>query len=229
MTYPTLKFGSRGPAVTAAKLAYNAWNAKKANTTAVFGVLFRSRIKEFQKIYGIPASGVIGPRTWERLERYLTPEAKQLLGVRVVPDLGPVVAGGQTVLEHDLTHATSGIPLYPAFDDAFREGAVIIAPEDLTVTKASSSRPGDACYAQGASGIRYWFGHLAYAPEPGTRIRKGATVGRTCENHIGGGPHVHLGINVEKLLGVGRELQHKTGYQHGAPTVGAQLQAWADA
>jgi hypothetical protein len=130
--------------------------------------------------------------------------------------LGPVFDGGQTVLQHDCTHATSGIPLMPAFDDAFSQGTVIIAPEEITVTRASSSNPGAAFYADGASGLRYWFGHLDTVPIPGTTIRQGYSVGKVCANNVGGGPHVHLGINVERLWGTGRQLEHKTNYQHGA-------------
>ena len=91
----------------------------------------------------------------------------------VVPNLGPVHSAGQSLLQQDLTHATSGIPLYPAFDDAFRTGCVIIAPEQITITKASSSNPGDACYAEGKSKLRYWFGHLAEAPAVGNEDRQG--------------------------------------------------------
>ena len=38
---PTLKLGSRGSAVKAAKMGVNQWNAKKANTTPVYGLFFR--------------------------------------------------------------------------------------------------------------------------------------------------------------------------------------------
>lgn len=141
-----------------------------------------------------------------------------------IPDLGPVFHGGKSILDHDLTHATSGIPLYPAFDDAFREGTEIIAPEPLTVSiRMTSSRPGRAFFADGASGLRYWFGHLDRDHPLGRKFGKGDVVGRVAPNSIGGGPHVHVGVNVERLLGRGRQLQHKTSYQHGAPTVGAQL------
>jgi hypothetical protein len=138
--------------------------------------------------------------------------------------LGPVFDGGKTVLQHDCTHATSGIPLYPAFDDAFSQGTVIIAPEEITVTRASSSNPGAAFYADGlTSGIRYWFGHLDTVPIPGTTIRQGYSVGKVCANNVGGGPHVHLGINVERLWGTGQQLEHKTNYTHGAKLIGDQL------
>lgn len=145
-----------------------------------------------------------------------------------VPNLGPVWKGGRSVLDHDLTHATSGIPLYPAFDDAFSAGTPIIAPEPITVTKDSSSNPGDAFYALGRSGIRYWFGHLSRAPITGTKFDRGAVVGKVLDHNVGGGPHVHVGVNVELLLGKGRELVHHTNYTHGAPTVRRQLTTWLD-
>jgi hypothetical protein len=138
--------------------------------------------------------------------------------------LGPVWIGGKSVLDHDLTHATSGVPLYPAFDDAFNQGRVIVAPEALTVTRSSSSHPGLAFYATGKSKIRYWFGHLDRTHPSGTKFAKGDAVGKVAANAIGGGPHVHVGVNVELLLGNGKQLVHKTSYQHGAPTIRAQLE-----
>lgn len=149
--------------------------------------------------------------------------------IAVVPNLGPVFNGGQSVLMQDLTHRTSGLPsngsgsLWPAFDDAFAVGKVIIAPERIKVYQASGSNPGDACYARGDSKIRYWFGHLVTAPLVGADISKGKRVGVTCVNSIGGGPHVHVAVNVEELFGRGSVLEHHSNYTHGAPTIGAQL------
>jgi hypothetical protein len=140
-------------------------------------------------------------------------------------NVGPVYNGGATVLQHDCTHATSSIPLYPAFDDAFRAGTVIIAPENIEVTRASSSRPGDACYADGDSGLRYWFGHLVVAPPVGRKLKKGQSIGRVVQTNVGGGPHCHVGVNVEKLWGSGKQLKHHTNYTHGAPLIGDQLAA----
>jgi hypothetical protein len=150
---------------------------------------------------------------------------KVLAAISTGPDLGPVFKGGKSVLDHDLTHATGGIPLYPAFDDAFTAGTPIIAPEFLTVTRDSSSSPGDAFYATGRSGLRYWFGHLVSAPLAGTKFAKGAVVGKVLGHSVGGGPHVHVGVNIENLYGRGKELIHHTNYTHGAPTVGTQLAA----
>lgn len=140
-----------------------------------------------------------------------------------VPELGPLWSGGLSVLEQDLTHETSGIELYPAYDDAFQAGRQILAPELLEVTRASSSNPGDAFYANGDSGLSYWFGHLVTAPAVGRRFSKGDVVGTVLDHNVGGGPHVHLGVNVERLLGPGHELEHHSDYTHGAPTIGEQL------
>jgi len=142
-----------------------------------------------------------------------------------VPDLGPVRSGGKKLTAQDLTHSTSGLSLYPALDDCFGEGVTVIAPEDIEITKDSSANPGDACYAKGKSGLQYWFGHLASAPAVGKKIAKGAKVGVTAHNEVGGGPHVHVGVNVEKLWGSGKQLTHHTNYTHGAPLIGEQLEA----
>lgn len=150
-----------------------------------------------------------------------------------VPDLGPLWKGGLSVLDHDLTHATGGIPLYPAHDDAFTAGVTIIAPEALTigwkyedgkwVKKPSSANPGAACYARGNSNLGYWLGHLVSVPALGVELGKGQTIGKVLQHSVGGGPHVHDGINIEALYGDGKQLAHHTDYTHGGPTVGEQL------
>lgn len=224
---PTIRLGSTGKAVTAAKMGINVWNAKRGNTSPVYGPFFVPLVKQFKRATGNPdTSGVIGARTWADLLPFIPPAGKALLPqIPIVPALGPVVAGGQSVLDHDCTHATSGIPLYPAFDDAFQQGVSVIAPEALVVTRASSSNPGLAFYCDGASGVRYWFGHLDRTHQAGVKFAKGTSVGRVAVNTIGGGPHVHVGVNVEKLWGAGRELAHHKDYTHGAPTIRVQLKA----
>lgn len=179
---------------------------------------------------GFDAAGQTGGhwrRAMQRLEELqedLEPKAAPAPGPATgVPRLGPVWRGGKSILDHDLTHATGGLPLYPAFDDAFVAGREIIAPEAVTVTRDSSARPGDAFYATGRSGIRYWFGHLVKAPAVGTKFRKGQTMGIVLDHDVGGGPHVHVGINIEDVVAAGRELKHNTGYTHGAPLIGKQL------
>src|SRR5215831_20410127 len=107
--------------------------------------------KGVQRQSGLDQTGMLGPNTFEVLRCSLIPEGLQHAGEPAfdsvaldllkgfssggaVPDLGPVANGCQSVLDHDLTHATSGLDNYPAFDDAFSQGKAIIAPEGLVVT-----------------------------------------------------------------------------------------------
>lgn len=160
---------------------------------------------------------------WARAMLALNKLEKDLIPVPV-PPLGPLWAGGKSVLLHDLTHRTAGIPLYPAFDDAFNQGRVIIAPEAMTVIEPlTDSSPGLAFYCRGRSKLRYWFGHLDRRHPIGTVFSKGEAIGKVAANMIGGGPHVHCGINIELLVGEGKQLLHHTDYTHGAPLVGVQL------
>lgn len=160
---------------------------------------------------------------WARAMLALNKLAADLKPVPV-PNLGPVWTGGKSVLLHDLTHKTSGIPLYPAFDDAFNQGRIIIAPESMTVIEPlTSADPGEAFYCRGHSRLQYWFGHLDRRQLPGTVFAKGEAIGKVAANNVGGGPHCHCGINIELLAGEGKQLLHHTDYTHGAPTVGAQL------
>lgn len=189
-------------------------------------------LKELRKTKeGYDSAGQTGGH-WRRamqrldeLEEDLKPKAEQPTATaqKSVPRLGSVWRGGKSILVHDCTHATDGIPLYPAFDDAFVAGREIVAPEALVVARDSSSRPGDAFHATGRSGVRYWFGHLVSAPSVGTKFRKGEAMGIVLDHNIGGGPHVHVGINIEDVVGAGRELKHRTNYTHGAPLIGQQL------
>ena len=137
----------------------------------------------------------------------------------VVPDLGPVYNGGASVLAYDLTHATSGIPLYPAFDTAFARYTGIIAPEAMTVTDPSSADYGEAFFCAGTR-IDWWFGHLDRNHPAGRKFAKGDLIGRVGYHPS---PHCHVGINVERMWGAGKQLVHHTNYTHGAPLIGDQL------
>ena len=100
----------------------------------------------------------------------------------------------------------------------------MIAPEKVTVVRASSSNPGDACYLEGASGIQYWMGHMVSAPAVGKVISKGGTIGKV-GSFSGYTPHLHCGVNVEKLWGSGKELKHGNNYSvSGIPTIRKQFQ-----
>ncbi len=197
-----------------------------------FGPFFVTDVKRVQELAGISQSGVIGPATHDLIYDHMDDLAVRLLkeyaaSVRPkIPQLGPVILGGQSVLAHDLTHATAGIPGYPAFDDGFGQaGALVVAPEPLAITRQSSSQGGDAFYARGQSSIEYWFGHIYGPPATGSWIGKGERLARIANISIAdGGPHVHVGINATPLIG--RELEHRTDYSHGATPIGVQLERW---
>jgi hypothetical protein len=141
-----------------------------------------------------------------------------------VPAWGPVESGGVSLLDFALSHDTTGIALFPATDTIWTKGTTILAPEKLEVYKASSSSPGDACYCEGESGIRFWFGHMTSAPAVGTVIGKGKKVG-VVGAWSGYTPHCHIGVNVEKLWGTGKELKHGLNYSvSGIPTMRKQFQ-----
>jgi hypothetical protein len=203
----------------------------------------------FQRQMDIDDTGWVGQKTYDALRYALVPEGLPHAGeqgmdataVRLIeqawelyqghePDgsgekitLGPVDIGGTGVRDYDLTHATSGIPLYPAFDAVWYAGESVIAPEPLTVTRTGGASHGLAFYADGDSGLRWWFGHLAASPSVGRRFARGEIVGSV--EHHPDAPHVHVGINVERLWGSGKQMTHHTNYTHGAPLIGRQLDA----
>lgn len=186
-------------------------------------------VKAAQDEAALPKSGWVGPRLMQLLrnadafdayavqllEQYAAENSAQ------VPPLGPVYAGGQSILLHDLTHETDGLPGYPAFDDGWVAGRAVIAPEPLTVTQHGDSQGGVAFYCTGVSGLLYWFGHCSSQPAVGAHFGKGAKM--TSIANMGKKSHVHVGINATPLIG--HELIHHTNYTHGAPLVGVQLKA----
>jgi Putative peptidoglycan binding domain len=199
-------------------------------------------VKPFQQANGLSATGNYGEKTHEKLRNtrrkgYPTQWAFDAVSINlmkgaaapdapprpIIPPLGPLSKGGRSVLDQDCTHATSGIPLYPAFDEVWGENKTVIAPEPLVVTRVGGSRPGKAFYADGVSGIRWWFGHLQASPAVGTKFAKGQKIGVTF--HPYDVAHVHCGVNVERLWGKGKQLAHHTNYTHGAPRIGTQLAA----
>jgi hypothetical protein len=147
-----------------------------------------------------------------------------------LPDLGPVTKGGKSILDFDFTHMTSGLG-WPAFDTAFTgdpgPSLPVYAPEDMKVdTKDSSSSPGEAFYATGKSGLRYWFAHLKDDHPLGKRFKKGQKVGDTVPTSVGGGTHLHLAINLIPVTG--RHARwgatgHGPNYTHGPYTLRREL------
>jgi hypothetical protein len=201
--------------------------------TKTFGTgLYEALHKVIQPREGIPASGDIGQATWDVLWTYLDDYHRWQYRMwkvpfvpkpNPVPELGPLYVGGASVLNHQLTHATSGIDGYPAYDDGWVLGRSVLAVEDLAVTKASSATYGDAFYATGKSKLDYWVAHLVIAPAVGRTFSKGEVVGSICWQPT---PHVHLGIDATPLIGHSL-LYGANGngpeYTYGASAVGVQL------
>jgi hypothetical protein len=192
----------------------------------VYNLKTENAVAVFQQFNDIPHTGQFGQATLDAMWPYADAYSKWVYRLYIpprpkpkVPWLGPIVAGGLEVSRHKLTHVTDGIPGYPAFDDGWIPGRRVVAPEPLEITEQSGAQGGDAFYAVGESGMRYWIGHVVDAPSTGRKFGRAATVA-TIANlpSYQGGPHVHLGLNA---LALGVELQ-ATGYGSG-PSVDDQL------
>lgn len=146
-----------------------------------------------------------------------------------VPALGPMCSGDKSVLDHVLTHATKGLDFYPAFDTCWHVGDVVEAPEEVKIIRHSGgTTSGYSIYATGKSGLRYYVTHLnSRRAAVGTVVPEGGRLGTVGDPRDFPGArvaHAHVGINVELLLGVGKQLRHNTNYTTaGQPTVGTQL------
>ena len=193
----------------------------------VYNAKTQQAVRLFQQLEQIkPASGWFGQQTLDAMWEVADAYSKWVYRTwnassppPPVPWLGPAVAGGVPVSDHRLTHVTDGIAGYPAYDDGWIAGRLVLAPENLVVTEQSGSQGGDAFYAQGDSRIRHWFGHVLYAPATGKRFLRGQAMTSIANiPQYQGGPHLHHGLNAREL---GVELR-ATGYG-GGPTVNEQL------
>jgi len=196
--------------------------------------LYEALHKVIQPNEGIPPSGDIGQATWDVLWpllddyhrwQYRVWKLPTIPKPNPLPDLGPLYLGGASVLLHQLTHNTDGIPNFPAYDDGWVAGRTVLAVEDMIVdNQPTSSSPGDAFYATGKSRMRFWYGHLITAPALGREFRKGDPVGRIYNQGLRS--HVHFGLDARPL--VGQSLLYGANgngpdYTYGSPTVGTQL------
>jgi len=182
-------------------------------------------VRVFQQYTEIePATGNFGQATLDEMWPYADAYSKWVYRLYspphpspVVPYLGPIVAGDSALSAIRLTHPTTGIPGYPAVDAGWVVGRDVLAPEDITVTKASSANVGDAFYARGKSTIEYWVGHIVVAPWVGRTFSPGEKVGDIAPHP--NGAHVHFGVNATPLIGKSLIC----GYGSDVPTVGQQL------
>ena len=178
-----------------------------------------------QQWYSIkPVTGNMGDATFQILWAHADAYSRWVYRAYIppkpptpVPQLGPYVIGGRSLLNTRLTHNTDGIPHYPAVDAGWIIGLDCLAVEDMTVTRASSADVGDACFTRGRSKIEYWYGHMVRCPPVGTFLRMGAKIGDIIVHP--NGAHLHLGVDARALIG--RDLVY--GYSTEIPTVGQQL------
>ena len=229
-----LQGSERGADVRMVQRALNRWVDGRVTVpvTGVYDQRTRDRMVAFQLAESVrPADGSMEQATLDKLapffDRYGRYRYRLFRPPPAVPKLGPIVRGGKSLLDVSLTHNTDGVPGYPAFDDGWLYGREVIAPEALVVTGQSGAQGGDAFYAQGASKLRYWIGHVDRAPYTGKKFRQGermATIAYLLPHE--GGPHVHCGIDARALTGT-TLLYGQTGrgpdYTYGSPTVGEQL------
>jgi hypothetical protein len=232
-----LQGGEVGGDVLAVQRALNAAPSQTViDVSSLYDASTQKRMRAFRKAQSLSAGKHLDQACLDVLDAYMDAYGKLRYRVFRVPaqkpawaDIGPIVKGGPSVLDHDPTHATSGIPGFIAFDTAFAAGLQLIAPEDMVVdTKLTGASPGEAFYATGS--VRWWIAHHDKRWPLGTKFRKGDPIGRVIPTDVGGGPHAHVALNCEKQLGKGRQLLYgKTGlgpdYSHGSPTIRAQLEA----
>lgn len=63
---PILKFGMQGPEVAVLQRALGMVNA---NGMGNFGPLTEAAVRSFQRKYRLKVDGIVGPETWETLDR----------------------------------------------------------------------------------------------------------------------------------------------------------------
>jgi N-acetylmuramoyl-L-alanine amidase len=77
-TYPTLRWGTRGPYVSLAQRRLKAWGYYGGRVDGVYGRIMYGAVVNFQRKNGLGADGVVGVRTWQALgENATAPPARR--------------------------------------------------------------------------------------------------------------------------------------------------------
>jgi len=237
------------------RMVQRALNKAPSRTTilidGIYGETSKRRVRSFEVAHSlIPNDGRFAQSTLDALWPYFDAYGRMRYRAFKVPErvlpwshVGAVtkrrflpVIWDKSLLDHSLTHKSSGLPrndaevtLWPAVDLAWGAGVRMYAPEDVEVdTKDTGASPGEALYLTGKSKLRYWFAHLDRDYPLGKKFSKGQFIAKTVDTAKGGGPHGHVAVNGEAHLGEGKQFLYGrdgTGpdYTHGAPTVGDQL------
>lgn len=67
----TLRYGSRGNAVVLLQLALQRSGYLKPDPDGIFGNMTLNAVRRFQSAFGLSPDGTAGPRTWDKLEKFL--------------------------------------------------------------------------------------------------------------------------------------------------------------
>lgn len=77
---PVLRLGDRGQAVRALQTVLQVMTLSVASTLVVdgdFGPITESHVKAFQKIKGLVDDGIVGPKTWAKIDDFVEENAKR--------------------------------------------------------------------------------------------------------------------------------------------------------
>jgi len=201
--YVGLAIGSRGKEVTELQRALQGTGlVVRGGADGVFGNATKSALQAFQKVNGIPQSGV----TTERGVKILA------LGTSAVGVANPN-SGSGVVLERfpvqgrcfygDTWHAArGGGRLHEGVDIIANEGNLLYAVADGEITKRYWDRPG-ALAGNGlrlthANGTYFIYLHLAgFAPgiEIGTKVKAGDVIGFVGNTGSSATPHLHFEVH----------------------------------
>lgn len=143
----------------------------------------------------------------------------------ILPAWGQIVPGGQSLLDYDMTHLTTGVG-WPAVDAGWETGKPIYAHANCEVyDNTSDPQGGDAFYIRDDTGCEHWVAHITTVPKLNRKFRKGEKMTAISEDHEH--PHVHWAINAVSLMGK-HLLYGKTGkgpnYTHCPWTVREQFE-----
>ena len=113
---PTLRIGSRGPAVRFLERRLREMHYAMLGANGSYGYDTRDAVYAFQKVTGLPRDGAVGPRLWRRLLTAHTPRAAIRRGNHIEVDksrqaLYEVRKGKVARVIHVSTGATGNTPL----------------------------------------------------------------------------------------------------------------------
>lgn len=195
---PTLRPGDRGRAIAVVQRRLG------VSTTGYYGSMTYAAVTRFQKAHGLPARGIVGPRTWAALAA--KPAAKATATKRTVRKAAavvrrssaPVTAGrvcpAPGAAFGDGWHAQRAGHLHQGMDLMGRRGMPILAIEDGVVIREGWMRNGaQRIVLQGRSGAKFFYGHMSKdLVHAGSRVKRGQVIGIMGDTGSPGAVHLHF-------------------------------------